>query len=250
MRENRLGVSEVAMLSNGLDERLHVGIRHGPGLEARGGQGFGPVWLDDTGLSVLRWTTKLEGSGGYWVEISMDPLALSQAEDLVLPSGMLPTSSVVATLARSQDGVVIARSRLGGKHLEDATLIRPATIRAMLTQAFGSERGISQMDGMDRLTAYRAMPELGLIAMASAPTDDMLALARLRAQWWLAVPLALVALQLGLAGLFLGWVTRRRQRAVRLGLERSADAEAAARVALEDLLRCSPAMLYRGHLDP
>jgi PAS domain S-box-containing protein len=250
MRESRLGVSELAVFGSHGDERLHVGIPHGPGPEAGHTPGFGPPWLDDTGLSVLRWTTRLDDSGGYLVEISMDQLALSQAEDLVLPPGMLPTSAVVATLARIQDGMVIARSRLGGRHLEDATLIRPATIRDMMTKTFGSERGISRIDGIDRLTAYRVMPALGLIAMASAPTDDMLALARLQAQRWRAAPLAMLAVELGLAGLFLGWAARRRQRAVLADQEQAAATAAAVSTALEDLVRCSPAMLYRGHLDP
>ncbi len=250
MRESRLGVSELAVFDRSGDERLHVGIAHGPGPEPGHIPGFGPAWLDDTGLSVLRWTTRLDDSGGYLVEISMDPLALSQAEDLVLPPGMLPTSTVVATLARIQDGMIIARSRLSGRHLEDATLIRPATIRDMMTKTFGSERGISRIDGIDRLTAYRVMPALGLIAMASAPTDDMLALARLQAQRWRAIPLALLAVQLGGAGLFLGWVARRRQRAVLADQEQVAATAAAVSTALEDLVRCSPAMLYRGHLDP
>jgi len=75
-------------------------------------------------------------------------------------------------------------------------------------------------------------------------------LARLQAQRWRAIPLALLAVQLGGAGLFLGWVARRRQRAVLADQEQVAATAAAVSTALEDLVRCSPAMLYRGHLDP
>ena len=250
MRESRLGVSEISVFGSRGDERLHVGVSHGAGPEPGHAPGFGSTWLDDTGVPVLRWMTRLDDSGSYWVEMTMDPLALSQAEDLVLPPGIVPTSKIVATLARLSDGRLIARSRVEGRHLEKSALIRPALLRDMMAKPSGSERGMSQMDGFDRLLAYRVIPDLGLIALASAPTDDMLALARLQAQRWREAPAAILAVMLGLAGLFLGWVRRRRRWAAEMAQVQVAAGETAVRRALEDLLRCSPAMLYRGHLDP
>jgi len=85
-----------------------------------------------------------------------------------------------------------------------------------------------------------------MVVAAKLPRDELLALSILHAQSLRMVPVFVLLIGLIASGALLIAIVRRRARADLEEGHRLAAAEAAARAELEHLVRCSPAMLYRG----
>ena len=245
MRASSLGVSEVRVIGRDGRELLHEGMRHGPDPQAAGRMGFGLPWTDSAGELVLRRTTQLDS--GALLEVTLDPRALSEALSGVFPAGLHPGPSPIAALERRDDGYFIARSQLPGFRLDGGLRVGDDLLMAEHAHGFGSQPVFSKAIGIPMLLGFRVMEDIGLVASAVAPADDVLA--RLQTHPWRRAPVALLLLEIALAGLTVGLVARRRTRRALDEQSHKVSVEAAARAALEDLVRCSPAMLYRGRLD-
>ena len=141
MRASRLGVSELAVFAPDGRLVLHEGVEHGPGPEGERALGFGQPWRDGQGLLVLRRTTRFDDHEATILQMTLDPMALSEAVALVLPRGLLPSVTPIATLARLRDGRMIARSELGTRRLDERLtklrlkqLLRTATVLIILRE--------------------------------------------------------------------------------------------------------------------
>ena len=245
MRASRLGVSEVRVIDHNGTELLHQGERHAPYPEGEPRIGFGQPWMDGAGEIVLRRTTRLES--GALLELTLNPQALSEALSGVFPVGLHPGPTPSAGLERWDDGYFIARSEFREHHLDSGLRVGDDLLVAEHEHDSGSRPALSTTSGQPILLGFRVLDDLGLVASAVAPADD--ALARLQTHPWRRAPFVLLLLEVMLAGLTVGLVARHRGRAALSEQSRKASVEAAARAALEDLVRCSPAMLYRGRLD-
>jgi len=250
MRVSRLGVSEIAVFAPSGRLLLHEGVEHGTGPEGDRELGFGQPWTDSEGRLVLRRTSRLDGNEAMTLQMTLDPEALSDAVALVLPRGLLPSVTAVATLARMTDGRMIARSELAGRRLDEDLRITAWRLQDVQSQSSGTMMGNSHISDFAAMRSYQTLPELGLVAVASASTDGMLALARLQAEPWRNAPWALLVGGLLASLALIGWEMRRQGRAALDAERRLAAAEAVGRAELEELVRCSPALLYRGRLDP
>ena len=250
MRASRLGVSELAVFAPDGRLVLHEGVEHGPGPEGERALGFGQPWRDGQGLLVLRRTTRFDDHEATILQMTLDPMALSEAVALVLPRGLLPSVTPIATLARLRDGRMIARSELGTRRLDERLTITAWQLPEVQSHSSGTRIGSSRISGFEAMRGYQTLPDLGLVAVASASTDGMMALARLQAKPWRNAPWVLLVGGLLASLAVVGWEMRRQNRAILDQERRQAAAAAAGRAELEELVRCSPALLYRGRLDP
>jgi hypothetical protein len=199
---------------------------------------------------VLRRTTQLDDNEAMTLQMTLDPTALSEAVALVLPRGLLPSRTPIATLARLKDGRMIACSELAGRRLDEGLTITAWQLPEVQSHSSGVRIGSSRISGFEAMRGYQTLPDLGLVAVASASADEMLALARLQAEPWRNAPWALLVGGLLASLAVVGWETRRQSRAALDQERRQAAAAAAGRAELEELVRCSPALPYRGRLDP
>ena len=249
MRANRLGVSEVRVLDRDGVVRMHEGSVHGENPEDARRVGFSAPWVASDGQIVLRRTSEPDGDG-LQVEITLDPQALSTAVATILPSGLLEWAQAYATLARLDDGRVIARSDMNGHRFDEDLRLHAARLTQMRRDGFGQISMFSDMSQADILAGYQVIPDLKLVAVVSARTRDVLPMAEGKALTWRRAPWALLVFGLLAILIFLAWVTRRRSWAALTEEHRQVVAAAAARAELDELLRCSPAFLFRGRLDP
>jgi len=251
MANSPLGISELSVLDAGGAELLHEGSRHGQEPDSGYQSGFGHPWKDSGGQIVLRWISQPDAATGLVVQFTLDPEALSSVIGWMLPDGVLATHRSSATLFRIDNHRLIARSNLIGHSLDEDLRTRFAPTDELLRQGFGSRRGIGSLNGYDVLVAYRTLPELGLSAAASASVDDMLALARLRAQRWRQAPFEGLALGLVMVGLALTLtITERRRMLTNLAAEEHTRALAVAGQAeINALVQSAPVLLFRGRIE-
>ena len=249
MANSPLGVSELSVFDRGGAELLHEGSLHGaePGEEQA--DGFGRPWKDRSGQIVLRWTSPVGDGKHSIVQITLDPAALSSAIGVVLPDGMVATNRGVAGLYRIDDYRFIARSQLVGHSLDENLRIRFPLMGEVVRQGFGGWRGWSRVNQYDMMASYRTLPELGLIASSASPADDMMALARLRAQRWRGIPFAGLAAALVMVAGLLFWTDRRRARAKLAADEQARAIAVAAQAEINTLVVSAPAVLFRGRID-
>lgn len=249
MQASRLGVSEVRVLDRDGVVWLREGSAHGDDPEGYRPVGFGAPWEGSDGQIVLRRTSVADGDG-LRVEITLDPDALSTAVATVLPSGLLELAQASATLARLGDGRVVAVSDLNGHRFDEDLRIAPARLAQMQRDGTGQIRMFSNMAQADTLMGFQAIPDLGLVALVSTRTRDILPVAELTARTWRRAPWVLLVVGLLASLAIVAWATRRRGWAALEAEKRLAVAAAAARNELDELVRCSPAFLFRGRLDP
>ena len=249
MQASRLGVSEVRVLDRDGVVWLREGRAHGDDPEGNRGIGFGAPWVGSDGQVVLR-RTSVADADGLRVEITLDPEALSTAVATVLPSGLLELAKSYATLVRIGDGRVVARSDMNGHGFAENLRALPARMSDFQRDGFGHMRVFSGISQVDMLMGYQIIPDLGLVAVVSTRAHDVLPVAELRARTWRRAPWALLVVGLLASLAILAWATRRLGWAALEAEKQRAVAAAAARAELDDLLRCSPAFLFRGRLDP
>jgi C4-dicarboxylate-specific signal transduction histidine kinase len=249
MANSPLGVSELSVIDRGGAELLHEGIRHGLEPDEEQAAGFGRPWKDRSGQIVLRWSSPVDDSKHCVVQITLDPVALSRAIGVVLPDDMVAANGGIAGLSRIDDYRFIARSQLTGHSLDENLRIGFPLMGEIVRLGFGSRRGQSLMQHYDMMASYRTLPEFRLIASAALRADDMMALARLRAQRWRVIPFAGLAAGLVIVGGLLFWTDRRRARAKRAADEQARAVTVAAQAEINALAQSSPALLFRGGID-
>jgi len=245
---SQIGIRSVQVF----DRDGHVVLLQGLSLPADpDGQqlGFGLPWLGPDGETLLRWTASPADTSGLTLEITLDPEVLSKAIDRGFPKAQLVNRTMLGTVARMPDGVLLARTDMQGHRLEERIHLPPEVTARFLAQSTGGRRLISPLSHTDILAGVRTVPELGLVAIAVAGRDDMLGPARMEAAWWRAVPYAvLVAGLVSAAGYLVRTIWLREQETIE-AMRRTAEATALARSEFESLAQHSPTFLYRGRVD-
>ena len=211
--------------------------------------GFGLPWLGPDGETLLRWTAPADDNSGFTLDITLDPDVLSKAIDRGFPKAQLVNRTMLGTVARLPDGVLLARTDLQGHRLEERIHLPPLVTADILAHPTGGHRLISPLSHIEILPGHRTIPELGLVAIAFAGRDDMLGPARLEAAWWRAVPFAVLVVGLVIAAGYLVRVIWLREREAIEAMRRNAEATAQARSEFEALAQHSPTFMYRGQVD-
>ena len=263
MAQSQLGISGVRVLDRSGRVLLVEGRTHEPDAHPTAQPGFGVPWVGPDAQPLLRWMSAPEADRFDVVEITLDPTRLSSALARLFPTGQkanamtggaFPSAEVrenalVGTVARLSDGVILARTSLDGRPLEEGRRLNAALLEAFHNQPSGGGRQISAVAKVDILNGYRTISDLGVIVIALGGTDNLLDAARQRAWWRRAAPLGLLVAGLAAIAIQLSRLALRRERQRVDALRHIADATAAARREMEILGRHSPTLLYRGRLD-
>eukprot|EP01037_Dinobryon_pediforme_P002002 gene2002-2038_t len=204
--------------------------------------------MASNGRVYQRYTVTASDHPDWQISVTIDPLRLTGALERVLPANLSARSPVVATLIRLPDNVLVARS----DGIETIVASRPplySKIAEVGKQASGATRLISVVTAVDSLVGFRAVADMGLAAVVSATAADMMAFAELATRQWQRAPYAVALICIAMSALTMALITRFRATTALAAEKQKTDAEVAARAELDELVRCSPAMLYRGQLD-
>ena len=248
MRSHRPEVSGLLMRDPAGNALLEVGRDAQSGPVDTVKMGLSRLWHGDGG-SLAEYFTTPGGRPGWSLRLTFDPVALSEIVAGSLPKDLSAEGPAILSLVRLEDGSIAARSKSPLTVLATMPRVSPASVAAFRADAAGFRRIVSVLSGQDTLVAFRRIDELGLAAVVSGGAADMLALAELRAAPIRRAPYGILALACVISGTALTMLARRRARDSHERARQAADAEAAARAELEQLVKCSPALLYRGKLD-
>ena len=244
MRQNRLGLHALKVRNPQGDIVLSLGQDpDGSPNEPLNANPIGLPWRTPEGRHVLHVTRQLPG---HVLRVTVDLDVLAAGTDIAAPAGS------VTCLYRLEDGAMLS-SLTVAEIPPPETPVMPVEYldRATVTRFLGSERGwLTGLDaqGVPTALSFVTLHELGLVVTAKAPQAQLTTISTLRAQTMRLVPLFVLVFGLMLTAVALVVATRRRAREALEQEHRIAEAEGTARAELEHLVRCSPAMLYRGRL--
>lgn len=249
MAANSLGVTAVEVRNPDGIVVFSVGPTAGKSTNSVKGPRLSRPSISQDGKHDQRYLISLDGHPGWTISAAFSPIALSAALQSALPQNLSSRAPAVATLLRIPDGVVLARSDSTDLIPENHPELQPRIADPEHAEA-GSDRLISVVTGVDSLVGYRKMPELGIAVAVGSPTADVMLMAETYSRQIRHIPYVVLLLCFTVSALLMVLLTR-RGAAFALDAERQkTDAEVAARAELDLLVRCSPAMLYRGQLDP
>ena len=246
-RQSPLNLRALDVLNAKGDILLSLGADlPGDSTKAEMAAGVGLPWQLPDGHHVLRFTRLLPNQPGLVMRATIDLDAIVMAT-----SGALPTG-VSSRLVRLIDG--------GELHpLSPAEIDRasgPAQQvryfdRDVLAHFATADRGaLSLTDGQNRpgMMSFAVLRDFGLVVTATKAQSDLFA-AALQGDLsvWL-VPLSVLLVGLLFSTIVMVVFTRQRGRRAVEQQHLVAASEAAARRELEELVRCSPAMLYHGRV--
>jgi C4-dicarboxylate-specific signal transduction histidine kinase len=250
MKQHRLGVRALSVRHSDGTLLLQQGNIPTGGPSPIQELGLSRPWRNlETGEWYERYSLSLPGYPDLIIRISLDPVALSAELQRVLPPELSARAPAVATLIRLSDGAFVARSDSAERILADQPPLQPRSLSTFREREAGAARLISVVNGRDSLIGFRSMADLGIVASVSATTDEMMAFNELATRQVRRVPLLLLPIFFAISAIAMALAMRRRANAAVASASRKAVAEAAARAELAELVRCSPAMLYRGQLD-
>lgn len=228
---------------------LRIGQEPSGSLDDRASTGLGRPWPTGAGDLAEHYWTSLTDRPDLRMRITFDPLKLSEEISNAMPVSVTAKTPSVSTLVRLEDGVLAARSERASTLLAQQQRISDESLAQMRGGDRGTRRFVSTITDADTIVAFRNIPELGLAAVMSSRTSDLLAVAQLQAKLYRRVPWAVLLGSLCLATSWLVLITRARAKAVVDRERRLVEASQAARAELEHLVKCSPALLYRGKID-
>ncbi len=249
MRQSPLGMPAIELRAPDGSVVLALGDEPGaaPG-EVPNQLGPGLPWTNRVGRHAMHFVRLLPAYPGYTLRVTVDLDVLASAAEVAAPAG------AQTALIRLSDGATL--TPLTRDEIDQSVNPRsPITyVGAKLLEQFDlNDRGWLA-DGPDsqdvQQIAFVTLHELGMVVTAKVPRSRLLAASADRAQILQMVPVAILLSGLALvAGLLISIHRRRAGVDVENG-RRLESAEANARVELEQLVRCSPAMLYRGRVSP
>lgn len=210
---------------------------------------LGRPWISSDGKWLQLYKTTLDAHPGWTMSATISPTAVSAALQRALPRNNAAKTPAITTLVRLSDGVFVARSDTIEKIRNDRPELRRHVADMEHTDS-GAVRLISVITGVDTVVGYRTMPELDLAATVGVSAEDVIPMSDLSTRQLRRAPYVVLFFCLASSAIALALLIRRRAAATVLSERHKADAEAAARAELDLLVRCSPAMLYRGQLDP
>jgi C4-dicarboxylate-specific signal transduction histidine kinase len=210
--------------------------------------GPGLPWTTRVGHHALHFIRLLPNNPGYSLRVTMDLDVLASAAEVAAPPG------TTTKLFRLSDGAALTPLT----HLEIEQAAGPAppvqfVAPDILARFERGDRGwltrdINRDGGVQENTAFVTLHELGLVVTAKVLHDRLLPISSMHAHNLRLIPYGIFGVGITLGALILIVTTRRRTRSTLEAELRITNAEAAARVELENLVRCSPAMLYRGRV--
>ena len=210
--------------------------------------GVGLPWRMPDGRHVMHVTKIMPNHPGATLRVTVDLDVLAAAADVAAPPGSM------TCLYRLRDGAMLSALSLEEMQMPEAPVMPVEFLDAATIGRFASsERGwINEVSAMDTTSSlsFVTLHELGLVVTAKAPAAQLTMLSSLRAQSLRLVPVSVLLFGLMVTALVLVIAARHRARTALEREHRFAEAEASARAELEHLVRCSPAMLYRGRLTP
>ncbi len=228
---------------------VELGTEPAGDVDEPGVIGLGRLWRTPTRALAQHYTSRLPEKPSLVASVTFDPNALSVALARALPPDIGSDTIIVSAIARLSDGVHVARSK-EPERLADAEI--PMTpdeltlVRAVMRQA---RKMVSPVTGLEILLAHRSLPELDLSIGALAPRSQLLASSLVEEFNIRLIALMTLPACLGLSALALALESRRRVQLANTETRLQAEAEAAVREELTNLVSCSPAMLYRGQID-
>lgn len=251
VNQNPLGVRSLTLLD--VSGRIAFTLGEDPSgapIDEKPQLGPGLPWRTRSGSQVAHIMRLMPDLQGWVLRATIDLNVLATASEVALPN------HATASLLRLSDGAILtslpvsATQILVGpappvRYADAATVVAfNRNDRGWLTGGW-SPTGSSNGGNF----AFVSMPELGLVIAATLSQNDLIAAASSRAQSLRFIPVIalLVSMVATVGGLVI--ITRRRAQAELEQEQRMAAAESAARAELEDLVACSPAMLYRGSIS-
>jgi signal transduction histidine kinase len=249
MRQSPLGLHALELRGPAGTALLALGDEpQGAPRESASQPGPGLPWATRTGRHVLHVVRLLPANPGYTLRVTVDLDVLADAAEVAAAPGTR------TSLYRLSDGAVLTPLT----HGEVEQLAGPpAPIRfadpETLDRFERNDRGRLAEDQDDQegvQLVFVTLHELGLVVATKEPHERLLAVSTMHAHTLRLVPVFVLLIGLVATGAVLIVATRRRARADLNEEHRVFTAEAAARAELEQLVRCSPAMLYRGRVSP
>ncbi len=211
--------------------------------------GVGLPWSVLGGRHVAHVMRTLPNNPGYALRLNVDIDTLSHTANGTLGPGM------EVGIYRLSDGAALTTFAEGGRQWKAADLEPLRVLDSGLLGIFAnSDRGWISSDpkvhpASPWHAAFSTLHELGLVVITRVRLDQTSALSQRHSQAVQLLPLAVFLMGLiSVSGILLV-VSRQRSKLEWDDQQRLSVAEAAARWELEQLVSCSPAMLYRGRIN-